>query len=58
MSVKRLTSVLTAQSLEPGGFRFCVSLSFCPYPAVSLSKINKHFKKLNQIKKILIFYIQ
>ena len=41
---------LCADSLEPGAcFGFCVSLSFCPSPAYSLSlsvsKINKNIKK-------------
>ena len=39
---------LCADSSEPEAcFRFCFSLSLCPYPtcALSLSKINKHIKK-------------
>ena len=36
-------SVLTAQSLEPASYFLCLSLSLCV--SVSLSKINKHFKK-------------
>ena len=39
-------SMLTAQSLDGGCFRLCVSLSLCPSPTRvctrTLSKINKH----------------
>ena len=61
-SVKHLTSAqvhavhefetrvgLCAASLEPGAFSgFCVSLSFCPSPTLtlSLSKINKTLRKI------------
>ena len=42
-----------ADSSEPGAcFRVCVSLSLCPSPAhalsLSLSKVNKYFKKLKK----------
>ena len=51
-------SILTAQSLDGGCFRLCVSLSLCPSPTrvctCTLSKINKHFKKRKLKPKVAI----
>ena len=49
---------LCADSSEPGAcFRFCVSLSLCSFPtcalSLSLSKINKHLKKVTKWTKLI-----
>ena len=51
--------VLTAQSLEPALFVFCVSLSLCPTPAyvLSLSKINTFFLK-NKVRGMMLLHMK